>query len=565
MALMFVHFQAKTSHALKRSTSLLCIVFVALHTLACTIGGDDQANNSTVAATSIRLDVTLAAGLTLAQVETHQVEVWLHDLDDSALDRTIGDRDQIDTALQLLSRGPLQDLIQGQDITTRLSLDIDLANLVSNGNNLVVSVLLFAALDSATPTFISRGGLVSFPADFGSTQDMTLDAAEIVEFAEVTVAEEEGIADFVATRTPSSSQSITLNSMTQDGTSAQFSPALAGEDYVSDSAGVRFGPDEVDQTLTISILDDALPEGTETYNVLLELDVRAPLSNRAFIAGGLNGGTFGQVVGMITDRDPVLPPALGLRLEALLPSMLSAAQAANLMLEVWLHDLDDSPGTNGVRDRDQVDTALLIQSRASVLDLVLSPPIVDRLTLDIDLANIVSSGDNLVVSILIFPDASSALPTFIARAGLLAFPGDLGTISNMVLGPSEVVQFGDATVEEGAGNAVFSGMLSPGSTRAVVLNITAQDGTSPQFSPARVGQDYENTNGNVRFEPGETVRDIVIPILNDDDPEPTESFNVLLEVDIRFPANNRTFINGGLNGGTFDFLVGTITDTDVAP
>jgi hypothetical protein len=54
----------------------------------------------------------------------------------------------------------------------------------------------------------------------------------------------------------------------------------------------------------IPILDDAAPEPTETFNVLLDLDISFPTNNRAYIMGGLNGGTFTQVVGTITDNDP---------------------------------------------------------------------------------------------------------------------------------------------------------------------------------------------------------------------------------------------------------------------
>jgi hypothetical protein len=53
----------------------------------------------------------------------------------------------------------------------------------------------------------------------------------------------------------------------------------------------------------------------------------------------------------------------------------------------------------------------------------------------------------------------------------------------------------------------------------------------------------------------------MIPIL-DDASEPTETFNVLLKLDISFLANNRAYIAGGFNGGTFTQLIGTITDND---
>jgi hypothetical protein len=132
----------------------------------------------------------------------------------------------------------------------------------------------------------------------------------------------------------------------------------------------------------------------------------------------------------------------------------------------------------------------------------------------------------------------------------------------MAFGTAEIVAFDNTIVEESTPDAIFPGSLTPSSPRAVVLNVVTQDGTSPQFNAALDGEDYVTTNDVVRFEAGEVEETIIVPIINDEFAEPTESFDVQLELDIRFPANNRAFIASGLNGGTFGQLTGTITDND---
>lgn len=187
----------------------------------------------------------------------------------------------------------------------------------------------------------------------------------------------------------------------------------------------------------------------------------------------------------------------------------------------------------------------------------------DRLILDIDFAGGVSAANNLVFAVLLFPAMDSAAPTFVARAGPVTLPAALGTTVAMMLGGTElVVQFDDATASEGVASAIFSGTLSPSSPRAIALTFATQDGTSAQGSPATAGEDYEATGDVALFASGETDETIVILILDDAAPEPTETFNVLLDLDISFPTNNRAYLAGGLNGGTFTQLVGMITDND---
>jgi hypothetical protein len=144
----------------------------------------------------------------------------------------------------------------------------------------------------------------------------------------------------------------------------------------------------------------------------------------------------------------------------------------------------------------------------------------------------------------------------VARAGPANLPDALGTTVTMTLGGAEIVRFDDAAASEADASAIFAGTLTPSSPRAIVLGFATQDGT------ALAGEDYAATNSIVSFGSGETEAAVGIPILDDDVSESTEAFNVLLELDISFPINNRAYIAGGLNGGTFTQLSGTISDND---
>ncbi len=525
---------------------------------------DDGAELRQTPAAGICLEVLLPLETDITQISDLLLEVWVHDLDDSPFDMTDRDSDQVDTATRLLDRTAARDLQLSGEITDRLLFELNLLNGVTAGSNLVFSVLAFPTNESALPTLIARQGNFDLPDDFGQTISMAFGPAEIVAFGNATVDESMPNAVFLGSITPSSPRAVVLNLVTQDGTSPQFDAAQEGEDYTATSGVVRFEAGEVEETIAIPILDDELSEPTETFDVLLELDISFASNNRAYLANGLNGGTFSQVTGTITDEDNAMllpPPDTGIRLEVLPPLEMDIAQVNDLFLEVWVHDLDDSPFDMTDRDSDQVDTATQLLNRTAARDLQ-SDVITDRLLFDIDLRNGVTDGNRLAFSVLAFPANDSDLPTFIARQGNFDLPDDFGQTISMAFGPAEIVAFDNATTDESMPNAVFLGSITPSSPRAVVLNLVTQDGTSPQFDAAREGEDYTATSGVVRFEAGEVEETIAIPILDDDVAERTETFDVLLELDISSASNNRAFIAGGLNGGTFTRVMGIIMDDD---
>lgn len=113
-----------------------------------------------------------------------------------------------------------------------------------------------------------------------------------------------------------------------------------------------------------------------------------------------------------------------------------------------------------------------------------------------------------------------------------------------------VASVGDETVAEGDGNtnsAVFTVTLSE-SNGTTTVTYTTTDGS------ATAGSDYTATSGTLTFGPGETSKNVAVPILGDTLDEPDENFSFTLT----------SIQNGTFQGGDPD-AVGTITDDDPTP
>jgi uncharacterized repeat protein (TIGR01451 family) len=88
-----------------------------------------------------------------------------------------------------------------------------------------------------------------------------------------------------------------------------------------------------------------------------------------------------------------------------------------------------------------------------------------------------------------------------------------------------VLSIGNVTVTEGTGgttNATFTVTLSAASTLPVTVDYITSDVT------ANSGSDYASQAGTLTFPPGITTRSIIVPVVPDSVPEPTETFVVTL-------------------------------------
>lgn len=78
---------------------------------------------------------------------------------------------------------------------------------------------------------------------------------------------------FTVTLSAPSSQTITVNFATADGT------AVAGNDYYATSGTVTFNPGQTTQTITVTVIGDPMPDPNETFYLNLSNAINAWLAN----------------------------------------------------------------------------------------------------------------------------------------------------------------------------------------------------------------------------------------------------------------------------------------------
>lgn len=147
------------------------------------------------------------------------------------------------------------------------------------------------------------------------------------------------------------------------------------------------------------------------------------------------------------------------------------------------------------------------------------------------------------------PDETFTLTTTLLAGDVnVADPVGVATIVDRLPYIQSVVP---VTVNEGAGEAVFTVTLSEKSTQPVTVRYTTVDGT------ALGGTDYTPVSGVLTIPPGETTATIRVPILNDTVYEGAETFTLQLSEPVNAglpnPVTQGTIVDDGSGtGGTDD-------------
>ena len=114
-----------------------------------------------------------------------------------------------------------------------------------------------------------------------------------ISIQDVTVVENIGSVTVTISLSVASTNTITVNFETTDGT------AIAGTDYTATTGMVTFTPGQTSRTISIPILDDTLQESTETFNIIL-----SDATNAAILDG--------TAIITITDNDTCVVNAITL-------------------------------------------------------------------------------------------------------------------------------------------------------------------------------------------------------------------------------------------------------------
>ncbi|MBW4520762.1 MAG: pre-peptidase C-terminal domain-containing protein [Scytolyngbya sp. HA4215-MV1] len=320
----------------------------------------------------------------------------------------------------------------------------------------------------------------------------------------------------------------TLNLVLDPGAT---NPATPGVDFTAGPIPVSFAAGQTSQTITIALVDDAIPELDETIALSL-----ANFDNAGTV------GTQGTAVLTITNDDP--------------------SPVYEFSAATYTYAENSAPGTVTVIINRTGNTNI-----ASTLNLVLDPGATNPATPGIDFTagpipvNFAIGDTTQTVTIDLIDDA---LPEFDETIALsMANFDNLGsagtqstailTITNDDLAP--LYNFSNISysyAENSAANTVTVTLIRSNNTNiASSVDLILGAGAN---NPATPGIDFTATPITVNFAVGDTTQTITIPIIDDALPEPDEEIALSL-------AN---FNNGG-TAGTFDTATLIITNDDPAP
>jgi len=320
------------------------------------------------------------------------------------------------------------------------------------------------------------------------------DAPPSLSMASVTLAE--GQSGIISTTlaislSAPSYQTVTVNYTLMDGT------AITGQDYTAGTGTITFVAGETRKTVTIPIVGDSLYENDETLTVRLEAPQNATLDASASTA-------------TLTVKNDDAMPSLAVANRQVSEGN-DTATALNLTLTLSaasaLLTTVDYATANGtaLAGSDYTATRGQIEFAPGETRKTLSIPVIG------DTLNELDETFTLALS-----NPRNAIVSSVAGLAQLTLTND---------DPQPVLSLAAVQISEGQnGNnrAALTASLSAPSGLPVTVKYTTRDGT------AKAGSDYTTTTGTLTFNPGETTRQIEVPVTGDILNEADETLTVAL-------------------------------------
>ncbi len=321
-------------------------------------------------------------------------------------------------------------------------------------------------------------------------------------------------ATFTVTLSAASTQTITVNYATADGT------ATAGSDYTAASGTLTFAPGQTARTVTVTVNGDMLNEANETFYLNLSSPTNAGLIDS-------------QGVCTIVDNDPM--PSLSIN-------------------DVTVA-FEGNAGTTG-----------------AAFTVTLSAASGRTVYVNYSTANgtaVAGSDYNSTSGLLTFAPGQTSKTVIVPvigdtlQEGTETFFVNLSSPTNATISDNQGV--GSILNDDGPQVRIYSAWFTEGNSGTGTMNMIVQL-TAPTSVPVSVdyasfagggatpGVDYQDVSGTLTFAPGQTTLSIAVPVFGDTLYEGDESFNVQL-----FNGTN------GYVGSTYYLGVGTITNDDAAP
>ena len=317
----------------------------------------------------------------------------------------------------------------------------------------------------------------------------------------VTVDEDAGNATFTVSLTGASSQTVSVNYGTANGS------AIAGSDYTATSGTLNFTPGQTSKTIDVPITDDSLDENTETFTVNLSSPVNAGIDD-------------GSGLGTITDNDAA--PEISINnvtiaegdsgsQTATLTVTLSAASGKDISV-----DYDTADGSaNGGSDYTAANGTLNFAPGQTTKTV-----------------NVSVLGDTTDENIETFDVNLSA-----ASNATIADPTGQVTIIDDDNATITIDDVTGAEGDSGTTDFTFTVSLSVASAQTVTVDYQTVDGTAVDSS------DYGSTGGQLTFSPGETSQTVTVAVNGDTNEEANETFTVNLS-----NAANAAIVDGDGTG-----------------
>ena len=312
------------------------------------------------------------------------------------------------------------------------------------------------------------------------------DALPVVSVADAAFVEgDAGTTDaaFVVTLSRASSQAVTVDYATADGT------AMAGGDYTSRQGSVVFDPGQTSQTVSVSVFGDTTYEPDETFLLNLSNTIGAGLGDPQ----GQGTISNDDALPMVSVADATVAEGDSGTTDATFVVTLSRPSWQAVTVDYATADGTAAAGSDYMSRQGSV-----VFDPGQTTGTVTVPVIGDT-THEPDETFVVNLSD-------------------VVGAGLADSQGQ-GTISNDDALP--LVSVADAAVGEGDSGTVaaaFVVTLSGTSSQAVTVEYATADGT------ASSGSDYVSGQGSVVFDPGQTSQTVNVSVLGDTAYEPDETF-----------------------------------------
>ena len=316
---------------------------------------------------------------------------------------------------------------------------------------------------------------------------------------DVTVSEDGASAVFSVRLSEQSNVAVTVAYGTSNGT------ASAGSDYTATNGTLVFGPGQQEKTIAVSVSDDTLQEGNETFTVGLSNPQNATL---------LKGVGTATIVDNDGPQPPPGLPTLSIFDVAVTEGSGSAVFRVGLNKQsgdVVTVEYATSDGT-AAAGLDYTSTSATLTFEPGDTRKTVAVPVLDDRAVE----------GNETFTVRLSGPRNATLRDSEATGTIRDDDGD------ETLPPSGLPALAiyDVAVAENAGSAVFRVGLSGESDQAVTVAYRTSDWT------ATAGADYTATDGTLVFQPGETRKAIAVPVLDDSEEEGDETFTMWLS-DVR--------------------------------